>query len=216
MIEREPGLRLVSCSAACGPRPGRSAIPRSEGTGSPFQAGRRIFFCGLSAPEGATQYVEGDLREPGPILATAARTIDFDQPVALLLIGILHLIQDSERPYEIVSDLLAALSPGSYLAISHPARDILPGQQEAQRRYNDWVSTPLRARLAARSGRSGAAGRGLGLRRRRSQALSQGPVRQPRARLAAVVVASIPLFPLCSARLVGGVFAEKTARARRW
>jgi SAM-dependent methyltransferase len=96
----------------------------------------------VSAPEGATQYVEGDLRESGPILEAAARTIDFDRPVALLLIGILHLIQDSERPYEIVSDLVAALAPGSYLAISHPARDILPGQEEAQRRYNERVSTP--------------------------------------------------------------------------
>ena len=96
----------------------------------------------VSAPEGAAQYVEGDLREAGPILAAAARTIDFDRPVALLLIGVLHLIQDSERPYEIVSDLVAALPQGSYLAISHPARDILPGQEEAQRRYNERVSTP--------------------------------------------------------------------------
>ena len=96
----------------------------------------------VSAPEGATQYVQGDLREPALILAAAAKTIDFDQPVALLLIGILHLIQDSELPYEIVSDILAALPPGSYLAISHPARGILPGQEEAQRRYNERVSTP--------------------------------------------------------------------------
>jgi hypothetical protein len=60
----------------------------------------------------------------------------------LLLIGILHLIQDSERPYDIVSDLVAALSPGSYLVISHPAKDILPGQVEAQRRYNERLATP--------------------------------------------------------------------------
>jgi hypothetical protein len=100
----------------------------------------------VGAPEGATQYVEGDLREPGPILAAAARTIDFDQPVALLLIGILHLIQDAEGPYEIVAELMAALPSGSYLAISHPALDILPGQEEAQRRYNERVSTPQRLR----------------------------------------------------------------------
>jgi hypothetical protein len=95
----------------------------------------------VSAPEGATQYVEGDLRQPGPILQAAARTIDLSQPVALLLIGILHLIQDSERPYEIVADLMTGLPSGSYLAISHPAMDIGPGQQEAQRRYNERVST---------------------------------------------------------------------------
>ena len=96
----------------------------------------------VSAPEGVTQYVEGDLRHPGPVLEAAARTIDFSQPVALLLIGVLHLIQDAEGPYEIVADLMAALPSGSYLAISHPALDIAPGQTEAQRRYNERVSTP--------------------------------------------------------------------------
>ncbi|MBO0822496.1 MAG: SAM-dependent methyltransferase [Actinobacteria bacterium] len=96
----------------------------------------------VSAPEGATQYIEGDLRQPGPVLEAAAQTIDFSQPIALLLIGILHLIQDSEGPHDIVADLMAALPPGSYLVISHPARDILPGQEEAERRYNERVSTP--------------------------------------------------------------------------
>ncbi len=96
----------------------------------------------VSAPKGATQYVEGDLRQPGPVLEAAARTIDFSQPVALLLIGVLHLIQDSEGPHEIVTGLMAALPSGSYLAISHPALDIAPGQAEAQRRYNERVSTP--------------------------------------------------------------------------
>jgi hypothetical protein len=95
----------------------------------------------VGTPQGATQYIEGDLRQPGAILA-AARTLDFDRPVALLLIGILHLIQDSERPYEIVAELMDALPSGSYLGISHPALDILPGQEEAQRRYNERVSTP--------------------------------------------------------------------------
>jgi hypothetical protein len=96
----------------------------------------------VGTPEGATQYVEGDLRQPGAILAAAARTIDFDQPVALLLIGILHLIQDAEGPYELVAELMSTLPSGSYLAISHPALDIHPGQEEAQRRYNERVSTP--------------------------------------------------------------------------
>jgi len=95
-----------------------------------------------SAPEGATQYIEGDLRQSGHILEAAGRTIDFSQPVALLLMGVLHLIQDSEGPYEIVADLMAALPSGSYLALSHPALDIAPGQEEAQRRYNERVSTP--------------------------------------------------------------------------
>ena len=59
-----------------------------------------------------------------------------------MLLGILHLVQDSEDPYRIVAELMAALPPGSYLAISHPASDIHPGQAEAQKRYNERVSTP--------------------------------------------------------------------------
>src|SRR5262249_39752219 len=55
---------------------------------------------------------------------------------------ILHLIQDSEDPYRIVADLMNTLPSGSYLAISHPAIDINSSQAEAQRRYNERVSTP--------------------------------------------------------------------------
>jgi hypothetical protein len=95
-----------------------------------------------SGPQGATQYVHGDVRDPGPIIESAAETLDFGQPVALMLIGVLHLIQDSEDPWGIVAWLMAQLPAGSYLAISHPAIDIAPGQAEAQRRYNERVSTP--------------------------------------------------------------------------
>ena len=95
-----------------------------------------------SGPRGATQYVHGDVREPAAILQQAAQTLDFSQPIALMLLGILHLVQDSEDPYRIVAELMAALPPGSYLAISHPASDIHPGQAEAQKRYNERVSTP--------------------------------------------------------------------------
>jgi S-adenosyl methyltransferase len=95
-----------------------------------------------SSPQGSTQYVEGDVRDSGPILKAAAATLDFSQPVALMLLGIMHLIQDSEEPYRIVADLMHALPSGSYLALSHPAIDISATQAEAQRRYNERVSTP--------------------------------------------------------------------------
>jgi hypothetical protein len=96
-----------------------------------------------SGPQGATQYVDGDIRDPGPIMRAAASTLDFSQPVALMLLGILHLIQDSEDPYRVVADLLDGLPSGSYLALSHPASDInVIAQAEAQRRYNQRVSTP--------------------------------------------------------------------------
>jgi len=103
-----------------------------------------------SGPQGATQYVDGDIRDPAPILAAAASTLDFGQPVALMLLGILHLVPDSEDPYRIVAELMDGLAPGSYLVVSHPASDInAAAQAEAQKRYNERVSTPQQLRTRA-------------------------------------------------------------------
>ena len=104
-------------------------------------------------PMGSIQYIDGDVRDVASITRAAARTLDSTQPTALLLLGILHLIQDAEGPHEIVARLMDALPSGSYLAISHPASDIHPGQAEAQRRYNERVSTPQTLRTRAEASR---------------------------------------------------------------
>ena len=80
-----------------------------------------------SVPEGVTDYIEADLREPGKILAEAARTLDFSRPVAIMLTAILHLIPDRDDPYDLVSQLVNAVAPGSYVVISHAASDIDTG-----------------------------------------------------------------------------------------
>ncbi|HUZ36263.1 MAG TPA: SAM-dependent methyltransferase [Streptosporangiaceae bacterium] len=91
-----------------------------------------------STPEGATAYLDADLREPEPILKSAARTLDLGQPVALMLLIILHLIQDLEDPGKIVARLMSALPPGSYLVLAHPASDIQPAAMaEMTRRVNE-------------------------------------------------------------------------------
>ncbi len=77
-----------------------------------------------STPEGRTDYIEADLREPAKILAEAGRTLDFGRPVAVMLMAVLHLIQDADDPYELVRQLTAALAPGSFVVISHAASDI--------------------------------------------------------------------------------------------
>ena len=77
-----------------------------------------------SAPDGVTDYLEADLREPGKILAKAAQTLDFRRPVAIMLIAILHLILDRDDPYDLVNQLVDAVAPGSYVVISHAASDI--------------------------------------------------------------------------------------------
>jgi hypothetical protein len=68
---------------------------------------------------GLTDYIEADLRDPDKILEHARRTLDFSQPVALMLVAILHFIREDEDPYGLVRRLIDALPSGSYLVISH-------------------------------------------------------------------------------------------------
>jgi hypothetical protein len=77
-----------------------------------------------SHPEGATDYIDADLRDPQKILAGAVELLDFSRPVAVLLMAILQHIGDDDDPYKIVAALVGAVPPGSYLALSHPAKDI--------------------------------------------------------------------------------------------
>jgi hypothetical protein len=90
-----------------------------------------------SGPLGACDYIDADVRDTETILAEAARTLDFSQPVAVMLIAILHLIGDEDDPSGIVAKLMGAVPPGSYLAMSHVASDIEPEKMaEMGRRLN--------------------------------------------------------------------------------
>lgn len=71
-----------------------------------------------STPQGAAAYIDADVRDPEAILTRAADTLDFSQPVALTMLGIMGQIPDSDDPWSIVNRLLDALPPGSYLALS--------------------------------------------------------------------------------------------------
>jgi hypothetical protein len=77
-----------------------------------------------STPEGACAYLRGDLREPAAILRQAAATLDFGQPAAVLLFGVLHFFPHDAGIQDILAALTGALAPGSYLAITHLARDV--------------------------------------------------------------------------------------------
>lgn len=100
-----------------------------------------------SSPEGATDYIQADLRDTGTILADTARTLDLRQPVAILLIAILHFIPDSDDPYAVVARLMDAVAPGSYLVIVHAASDIQAAAvAEHARRYNQRSPAPITLR----------------------------------------------------------------------
>jgi hypothetical protein len=74
-----------------------------------------------SSAEGRTAYIHADLRSPDAILSSPVvqGVLDFSQPVALMLVGILHFLEDKDEPEAIIATLLDALPPGSYLTASH-------------------------------------------------------------------------------------------------
>jgi hypothetical protein len=89
-----------------------------------------------SGPEGRTAYIHADLRQPEKILAhpVTREVLDFTQPVALMLLAILHLIPDEDKPTEIVATLLDAMPPGSYLVASHGTAEHDPAAAAAAER----------------------------------------------------------------------------------
>ncbi|WP_037683830.1 SAM-dependent methyltransferase [Streptomyces griseus] len=77
-------------------------------------------------PEGATEYVQADARDPREILRQAAHVLDFDRPVALSLIALLHFIADDDGAHDMVGTLVDALAPGSCLVLSAMTADFEP------------------------------------------------------------------------------------------
>jgi hypothetical protein len=85
-----------------------------------------------SSPEGMTEFIMADLREPEAILAhpVLAKTLDLGRPVALMMVAILMALRDSDDPRGTVSTLMDALPSGSYLTITHPTADFAPEAME--------------------------------------------------------------------------------------
>jgi SAM-dependent methyltransferase len=92
----------------------------------------------LTGSAGTTSYVDADLRDTAKVLEEAGRNLDFSQPIAVILLGILQLIPDDDEPYAIVQQVLEAVRPGSFLVISHPTSDIdSEAMTEMARRLNE-------------------------------------------------------------------------------
>jgi S-adenosyl methyltransferase len=96
-----------------------------------------------SGPHGATSYIDADLRDTSKILQGAAGTIDFTEPVAVMLIAVLHLIRDEDDPRRIVEELMAAVPPGSSLSVSHVPNDMHTGHMaDMSDRLNRLLAQP--------------------------------------------------------------------------
>ena len=102
-----------------------------------------------STPEGAVAAIDAKLTDPAAVLAGAAATLDFRQPAAILLPSTLPFIASTERAAAILSTLLAALSPGSYLALCHVASDLDPAVGAGADQWN--MMSPLRITVRSRA-----------------------------------------------------------------
>ncbi|WP_433179984.1 SAM-dependent methyltransferase [Actinoallomurus sp. CA-150999] len=98
-----------------------------------------------STSEGATDYIDADVRDPDRILEAAAATLDFDRPVGLMLLGIMGHIDDPEDPHGIARRLLDALPSGSYLVLND-GTNTDPKRREAHQRYNSGGAIPYHLR----------------------------------------------------------------------
>ncbi|HEV2346320.1 MAG TPA: SAM-dependent methyltransferase [Actinocrinis sp.] len=75
-----------------------------------------------------TTVVQADLRDPSSIInhPRAREVLDFSQPIAILLVAVLHFIKHAEKPHELVEELKRVMVPGSYLVVSHGTNDFEP------------------------------------------------------------------------------------------
>ncbi|MGH3980569.1 MAG: SAM-dependent methyltransferase [Pseudonocardiaceae bacterium] len=100
-----------------------------------------------SSPEGVTDYIDADLRDTCTIVREAARTLDFTRPMALMLLGVVNFVTNTDEAHAIVNRLMDALSPGSYLALSHPTEEVhCEEAAEAIRLWNEHATPPIVAR----------------------------------------------------------------------
>ncbi|MFE0171341.1 SAM-dependent methyltransferase [Streptomyces sp. NPDC059002] len=103
----------------------------------------------VSSPEGGTDYIEADVRQPGAILEHARTFLDFERPIALSMIALMHFITDEEDPYGLTRTLVDALPSGSYLMFSHGTTDEHPHLVKSVTATYRKGEIPLRMRTRA-------------------------------------------------------------------
>ncbi len=103
-----------------------------------------------STPEGATAYIDANVLDPDTVLAAAAKTLDLDRPVALILSNILGHIPDYDQARAVVARLMDALPSGSYLSVNDGSRGVDPEFERAQDGYNESGAAPYILRTVDR------------------------------------------------------------------
>lgn len=99
--------------------------------------------------EGATDYIDADVRDPDAILEQAGRTLDFGRPVAVMMLGILNFVLDTDEAREVARRIMDVMPSGSFLVLTHPTFDAEvggEGQIPAMRFWNENATPPITAR----------------------------------------------------------------------
>ncbi|MEU2431182.1 SAM-dependent methyltransferase [Streptomyces sp. NPDC007861] len=103
-----------------------------------------------SSPEGRTAYIDADAHRPDDILSSVKPTLDLSQPVAVIMLGILNFIIDTEKATAIVRHIMNAIPSGSHLAVTHPTLELGgEGNAEAMAFWNENATPPITARSRA-------------------------------------------------------------------
>ena len=102
-----------------------------------------------STPEGVTDYIDADVHDPEAIVQRATDTLDFDRPIAVMMLGILNFILDTEDAREVVRRVMASVPSGSFLVLTHPTFDADLGGEgniPAMTFWNENATPPITAR----------------------------------------------------------------------
>lgn len=100
-----------------------------------------------STDQGATAYIDADIRDPEKILEAAAATLDFAQPVAVILSGIVNFVVDDTEAHAVARRFVDAVPSGSHLVMSHPTTEVNgPAVEKSMRDWNASGAAPIRSR----------------------------------------------------------------------
>lgn len=103
-----------------------------------------------SSDQGATSYVDADARDPRAIVKAASETLDFEKPIAVMLLGILNFVVDTDEATAIVHRLVEAIPSGSYVVLTHPTLELGgEGNEAAMKFWNENATPPITARTGA-------------------------------------------------------------------
>ncbi|WP_031008588.1 SAM-dependent methyltransferase [Streptomyces sp. NRRL F-5727] len=102
-----------------------------------------------SSPGGVTEYVDADAHDPEKIVEAAGEVLDLGRPVAVMMLGLLNFVMDTDEARSIVRTLMAAVPSGSYLVLTHPTLEPElggEGNKEAMAFWNENATPPITAR----------------------------------------------------------------------